>query len=150
MNEFLHQDAEDYLAFHELDLQNSADLSGPKIIEATIPTEAVKKTRKTLGLTLELFAVLLGINLAAMIRYENISLPPYPQGHVSRKLGLLINWLADAKSSQDIKDLMSKDNGIATLSGLLQTESVSTYLSLSGLKRMGAPDNGAGQVVGNA
>jgi hypothetical protein len=159
MNNQAINNAEDYLAFHELDLQNSSDLTGKKIIEAAIPNEAVRKTRLALGLSLDLMAVLLGVNLAAMIRYENLSLPPYPQGNVSRKLGLLINWMADATSSQEIINLLARKNGLATLSGLLQTESVVTYLNLSSYNEthQGGQNNsspsdfgGTGQVVGNA
>jgi hypothetical protein len=151
----LSQNAEDYLAFHELDLQNSSDLDGSKIVEAAIPNEAVRKTRRTLGLNLEMMAILLGVNLSAMIRYENISLPPYPQGVVARKMGLLINWLTDNKSKGDILSLLSKDNGLATLSGLLQTESVLTFMRLTGQQNLpegeeGAFDGDPARVVGNA
>jgi transcriptional regulator with XRE-family HTH domain len=159
MNNQVINSAEEYLAFHELDLQNSSDLTGTKIIEATIPNEAVRKTRLALGLSLELMAVLIGVNLAAMIRYENLSLPPYPQGNVSRKLGLLINWMADATSSQEIINLLTKKNGLATLSGLLQTESVVTYMNLASHKEAhqagqnnssSSTFGGTGQVIGNA
>ncbi|MDR2386850.1 MAG: hypothetical protein LBE80_04595 [Deltaproteobacteria bacterium] len=149
----LSQNAEDYLAFHELDLQNSSDLVGTKIVEASIPNEAVRRTRKTLGLNLDMMAILLGVNLSTMIRYENISLPPYPQGPVARKMGLLINWLADPRSKGDILNLLNKSNGLATLSGLLQTESVLTFMHLSNSKELGEGENltgDPGQVVGNA
>jgi hypothetical protein len=156
MNDYVVKSAEDYLAFHELDLQNSFDLTGTKVIEATIPSDAVRKTRMTLGLSLEMMAVLLGVNLSTMVRYETISLPPYPQGNISRKLGLLINWLADPNSCQEILGLIAKDNGLATLSGLLQTESVVTFISLAALReavnRKGSDGgfNGPGKAVGNA
>ncbi|MDR2301717.1 MAG: helix-turn-helix domain-containing protein [Deltaproteobacteria bacterium] len=151
----LSQNAEDYLAFHELDLQNSSDLVGNKIVEASIPNEAVRRTRIALGLNLDMMAILLGVNLSSMIRYENISLPNYPQGPVARKMGLLINWLADPKSKGDILNLLGRDNGLATLSGLLQTESVMTFMHLSSLKELSEDENKAftgdpGQVVGNA
>jgi hypothetical protein len=155
MNEFVLQNAEDYLAFHEMDIQNSTDLVGIEHMHSIIPTEAVKKTRKTLGLNLEMFSILLGLNLATMIRYENLSLPPYPQGHASRKIGILINWLADKKSSQDIMNLLRKPNGLATLSGLLQSESVSTFLHMNERTADYSGENGDGgfnrsRVVGNA
>ncbi|MDR3135434.1 MAG: hypothetical protein LBU69_04985 [Deltaproteobacteria bacterium] len=134
MNNHYGLNASDYLAFHELDLQNSKDLVVTKVLEATIPCEAIRKARNSLGLSHELMAILLGINLPAMIRYENLSLPPYPQGAVSRKMAMLINWLADPKSSKDIAALLERRNGLATLSGLLQAESVITYVSLAGIK----------------
>ncbi|MDR2366865.1 MAG: hypothetical protein LBF58_01945 [Deltaproteobacteria bacterium] len=146
--------AEEYLAFHELDLQNSSDLTGTKVTEAVIPVEAVRNCRLALGLNMEMMAVLLGVNLSSMVRYENISLPPYPQGAVSRKVGILINWLGDAKSRRDIVGLLSKPNGIATLSGLLQTESVITFLCLSSIKEGEAEKTASfrdpAQVMGNA
>jgi hypothetical protein len=78
-----------------------------------------------------MFALLLGINLTAMLRYESISVPPYPQGNVSRKILLLSAWMADPKSAADIGELLSQDGGLATMSGLLQSESVSSFLKLA-------------------
>jgi hypothetical protein len=156
MNHNVVQNAEDYLAFHELDLQNSNDLCGTKVIETDISNEAVRTARMTLGLSLELMAILLGVNLAAMIRYENISLPPYPQGNVSRKMGHLICWLSDPKSRDEILALIAKDNGLATLSGLLQSESVVTFMSLASLNRDSETDernenySTRNRVMGNA
>jgi hypothetical protein len=44
---------------------------------------------------------------------------------------LLINWLSDETSRSEILDLLKKKtSGLATLSGLLQSESVATYLSM--------------------
>ena len=123
--------AEEYMAFHNLDLQHSTDLSGANVVESVIPASAVKMARETLGLSKETMAVLLGVTLCAWIRYENISVAPYPQGTVSRKMGILINWLADEKAKSDILNLLKRPTGLATLSGLLQSESVTTYIALS-------------------
>jgi hypothetical protein len=123
--------AEEYLIQHELDLQDSNDLKVPGIMEREISPEFVKEIRHSLKLSLEMFALLLGINFMTMLRYESISVPPYPQGNISRKLCLLSGWLADPKSHSDIKTLLEKENGMATLSGLLQSESVSCFIQLT-------------------
>jgi DNA-binding transcriptional regulator YiaG len=125
--------AEDYLVQHELDIKDSIDLRCNGIVEKEIPPEIVRAIRNSLNLNLEMFALLLGINLTAMLRYESISVPPYPQGNVSRKLCLLSGWMADPKSAADIHTLLSNESGLATLSGLLQSESVNSFLRLAKL-----------------
>ncbi|MDR2456726.1 MAG: hypothetical protein LBE49_09065 [Deltaproteobacteria bacterium] len=125
--------ADHYLIQHELDLQDSNDLRWPGIVERDIPPEVVKGLRNCLNLNLEMFALLLGINLTAMLRYESISVPPYPQGNVSRKLSLLSAWMSDPNSAADIHEMMAQEGGLSTLSGLLQAESVSSYLELAKL-----------------
>jgi hypothetical protein len=122
--------ADDYLIQHQLDIQDSADLKCPGIVEKEIHPEVVKALRNCLNLSLEMFALLLGVNLTAMLRYESLSVPPYPQGNISRKICLLSAWLADSKSAADIRELLSHEGGLATLSGLLQSESVTSYLEL--------------------
>jgi hypothetical protein len=133
MNKLMMHPANEYLVQHELDLQDSNDLKCPGIVEREIPSEVVKAIRNTLDLNMEMFSLLLGINLTAMLRYESISVPPYPQGNISRKLCLLSAWLADPKSSADIRNLLATENGLATLSGLLQSESVSSFLQFAKL-----------------
>jgi DNA-binding transcriptional regulator YiaG len=147
--------AEDCLAFHEMDLQSSTDLTGSNVSETIIPGDAIKSARVNLGLSMEMMAILMGVNLPAMVRYENISLPPYPQGAVSRKMALLINWMADEKSYNDIIHLLQKRKGLATLSGLLQTESVLTYMNITAIKRLNdsldaEPVKNLVQIIGNA
>ena len=131
MPRFKMHHADHYLIQHELDLQDSNDLKYPGIVEREIAPEIVKDIRNTLNLNLEMFALLLGINLTAMLRYESISVPPYPQGNISRKICLLSAWLADSKSAADIHELLRQDEGLATLSGLLQSESVSSFLAMA-------------------
>ena len=132
--------AEEYLVQHELDIQDSNDLKCPGIVEREIPSEVVKAIRTTLNLNLEMFSLLLGINLTAMLRYESISVPPYPQGNISRKLCLLSAWLADPKSAADIHNLLCTQNGLATLSGLLQSESVTSFLQFAKLHEKSLDD----------
>lgn len=123
--------ADDYLTQHELDIQDSNDLNCPGIVEKEISPEVVKALRTSLDLNLEMFALLLGINLTAMLRYESLSVPPYPQGNVSRKICILAGWMADPKSSADIRELLFQETGLATLSGLLQSESVAAFLQFA-------------------
>ena len=123
--------ADHYIIQHELDLQASNALKSPGIVEREIPPELVKGLRNSLELNIEMFALLLGINLTAMLRYESISVPPYPQGNGYRKLCLLSSWMDDPKSATDIKGLLGQEGGLSTLSGLLQSESVNSYLQLA-------------------
>ncbi|MDR3203949.1 MAG: hypothetical protein LBV23_04290 [Deltaproteobacteria bacterium] len=118
---------------HEIDIKDSFDLFGPEITENKIDCEMIQFIKKTLDIGSETLALLLGINHNTMLRYELLSAPPFPQGNAARKLYVLIGWLNDPISANDIKTLMSKPNGLSTLSGLLQSESVSIYQRFSPL-----------------
>ncbi|MDR2456388.1 MAG: hypothetical protein LBE49_07340 [Deltaproteobacteria bacterium] len=143
--------ADHYLIQHELDLQDSNDLKWPGIVERDISPEAVKSLRNCLNLNLEMFALLLGINLTAMLRYESLSVPPFPQGNVSRKLSLLSAWLSDAASAAYIHEMMGQEGGLSTLSGILQSESVSSYLELAKIhERFGVEDEESGLPLAKA
>jgi hypothetical protein len=128
-------DAEEYLSLHELDMKNSRDLAGEDVVESPIPVEMVRKTREALAMPIELFATLMGVKLPDMIRYENLGVPPFPQGAFSRKMAFLINWMADETSCAELRNLLKRANGLPTLSGLLQTESVAAFLSMSSAVR---------------
>jgi DNA-binding transcriptional regulator YiaG len=127
------QSAADYIKQHELDLIDANDICSSNVQEYDIPTETVKMVRESLELSTELFAQLLGISVSTVFRYENVSLPPFPQGHIARKIGILVGWLNDPKSATDIRKMLSKQDGLSVLAGLLQSESVTMFLKLSNL-----------------
>jgi DNA-binding transcriptional regulator YiaG len=131
MNDLRLQPATDNIMQHEIDLQNANDLNSAEVSECGIPPETVKLLRESLNLSTELFALLLGVSVSAMIRYENISIPPFPQGHIARKIGILVGWMIDPKSSRDIIGMLNKENGLSVLAGLLHSESVAMFLQLS-------------------
>ncbi|MDR1051940.1 MAG: hypothetical protein LBP95_12915 [Deltaproteobacteria bacterium] len=122
--------AGDYLGRHETDNIDSRDVLGGKIADAHISVETVRKTREDLGLSAEMFAALMGVNVVDVNRYERVSMPPYPQGAVSRKMALLITWMGEAKTRREMLKMVRNANDFATLSGLLQTESVAIYTRL--------------------
>jgi transcriptional regulator with XRE-family HTH domain len=125
------EETEEFLVSHQIDIRNAYDLGKNEADEAFISTQMVEATRNSLGLDLESFAVLLGIDVPTLIRYEHVSMPPYPTTNTARKIGLLVNWLSDEKSGQSIVELMGKTTGLATLSGLLQAESVNILININ-------------------
>ncbi|MDR1051941.1 MAG: hypothetical protein LBP95_12920 [Deltaproteobacteria bacterium] len=124
---------------------------GPAEFEARAPRQAslpsvtaeeVKKIRKTLALTVDYFALLLGVSPSSVFRYENVGSHVYHQGPVARKLCLLSFWLRDDKSVAAIKNILAGGGGLAILAGLLETGNVLSHRVLMETRTAGA---GAGE-----
>ncbi|MDR1546249.1 MAG: helix-turn-helix domain-containing protein [Deltaproteobacteria bacterium] len=116
---------------HELDIFFADDLAGAHVVEMATPTAVIKAVREALGLTNTEFALLLGISPNALMRYETLSAPVFPQGNFSRKFHLLRRWTSEAESMATLRRLLQMHKGIATVSGILQAESVSMHMSLT-------------------
>ncbi|MDR1110306.1 MAG: hypothetical protein LBP92_06355 [Deltaproteobacteria bacterium] len=86
----------------------------------------VRRVRKSLSLTVEHFALLIGVSPSSIFRYENVGVNAFHQGPVSRKLCLLSSWIeAEGKVAQ-LRGLLAGKGGLAILAGLLEAGSVKT------------------------
>jgi transcriptional regulator with XRE-family HTH domain len=97
-----------------------------------VTSAEVRTIRKTLGLTVDNFALLLGVSSSSVFRYESAGLQN--QGPVARKLSLLSFWLGVNQSLLAIKKILVGDNGLpqnglAILAGLLETGHVLSCLT---------------------
>jgi transcriptional regulator with XRE-family HTH domain len=102
------------------------DAQGRPSRDASIPgvqADEVKRIRKTLALTVDLFAHLLGVSPSSIFRYENVGPHAYHQGPVSKKLCLLSFWLKADESLPAMRSILSGKDGLAILAGLLETAS---------------------------
>jgi DNA-binding transcriptional regulator YiaG len=89
-----------------------------------IEPETVKKIKKTLGLTVEQFAELLGVSPSSIFRYESLGSQGLPQGALSKKLFLLNAWLEQSQAHDSIKKLILVKDGLAAMAGLLAAAGV--------------------------
>ncbi|MDR0354489.1 MAG: hypothetical protein LBJ64_01955 [Deltaproteobacteria bacterium] len=98
-------------------------------VELTVSAEEVKKIHKTLALTVDSFALLLGVSPSSIFRYENVGSKTYQQGPVARKLCLLSFWLKKDSSLFTMKTILAGEGGLAILAGLLEAGNVLTHNS---------------------
>jgi transcriptional regulator with XRE-family HTH domain len=113
------------LSDHNLDHQGepmAGNESGSHTISIT--SMEVRKVRKGLSLTVEHFALLLGVSPSTIFRYENIGVNAFHQGPVARKLCLLHSWIGEEGRSDKLRTLLAGQGGLAILAGLLETGSV--------------------------
>ncbi|MDR1296357.1 MAG: hypothetical protein LBO05_03085 [Deltaproteobacteria bacterium] len=124
---------------------------GPAEFEARAPRQAslpsvtaeeVRKIRKTLALTVDYFALLLGVSPSSVFRYENVGSHVYHQGPVARKLCLLSFWLREDGFVAAVKNILAGGGGLAVLAGLLETGNVLSHRVLMETRTAGA---GAGE-----
>jgi transcriptional regulator with XRE-family HTH domain len=92
----------------------------------TITSLEVRKVRKSLALTVDHFALLLGVSPSTIFRYENTGVNAFHQGPVARKLCLLATWIEEEGKVATLKSLLVSPGGLAILAGLLETGSVLT------------------------
>jgi hypothetical protein len=89
-------------------------------VDIEINPDSVKWTRKTLGLTVDSFAWLLGVSPSSIFRYESTGVPTVHHGTLTRKINLLNHWLGRADSAETTARLLMVKDGAATLAGLLE------------------------------
>jgi transcriptional regulator with XRE-family HTH domain len=97
---------------------------GTGIQTISVTSLEVRKIRKSLGLTVDHFGLLLGVSPSSIFRYENIGVNAFHQGPVARKLALLIRWIDQNGRAQALRSILTGPSGLAVLAGLLETGSV--------------------------
>ena len=86
----------------------------------------VRRVRKNLGLTVDHFALLVGVSPSSVFRYENIGVSAFHHGPVARKLCLLTGWTKTEGQVTALRTMLTADSGLAILAGLLEAGNVLT------------------------